>query len=88
MIEKILKINSPPPLPFWVFFLTKHSLCFLKNLAGKTQWDKIWTKEKRVQYIHISNFPPHVNIIMISSTFQMVDLSIFAFQCHNLTFSI
>ena len=31
---------------------------------------------------------PHVNMIMISSTFQMVDLSIFAFQSHTLTFSM
>ena len=30
--------------------------------------------------------PPHVNMIMISSTFQMVDLSIFVFQSHTLTF--
>ena len=32
--------------------------------------------------------PPHVNMIMISSTFQMVDLSILAFQSHTLTFSM
>ena len=32
--------------------------------------------------------PPHVNMIMISSTFQMVDLSIFVFQSHTLTFSM
>ena len=30
-------------------------------------------KEKRVQHIHISIFPPHVDMIMISSIFQLVD---------------
>ena len=29
----------------------------VKNLASKTQWDKTWMKEKRVQYIHIINLP-------------------------------
>ena len=29
----------------------------VKNLANKTQWDKTWTKEKRVQYIHIIILP-------------------------------
>ena len=33
-------------------------------------------------------FPPHVNMIMISSIFQLVDLSIFVFQCYTLTFSM
>ena len=32
--------------------------------------------------------PPHVNMVMISSTFQMVDLSILAFQSHTLTCSM
>ena len=32
--------------------------------------------------------PLRINMIMISPTFQMVDLSIFAFQCHTLTFSM
>ena len=61
--------------------------CLVKNLASKTYWDKTWTKEKRVQYPYYHS-PPHVNMIMISSTFQIVDLSIFVFQSHTLTFSM
>ena len=32
--------------------------------------------------------PLHVSMIIISSNFQMVDLSIFAFLSHTLTFSM
>ena len=31
--------------------------CLVKNFASKTQWDKTWTKEKIVQYIHIIILP-------------------------------
>ena len=56
--------------------------CLVKNLTSKTQWDKTWTKEKRVQL----SFSPSCKRIMISSIFQMEDLSIFTFQFHTLTF--
>ena len=60
----------------------------VKNLASKTQWDKTQTKEKKSAVYPYYHSPPHVNMIMIFSTFHMVDLSIFAFQCHTLTFSM
>ena len=62
--------------------------CLVKNLTSKTQWNKIWTKEKKSEVYPYYHFPPRVNMIMISSTFQMVDLSIFVFQSHTLTFSM
>ena len=34
VIEKFLKTQFTPPPPFWVFFLTKYSLCFL-NINDK-----------------------------------------------------
>ena len=37
--------------------LLEYYNCLIKNLTSKTQWDKTWTKEKRVQYIHIIILP-------------------------------
>ena len=62
--------------------------CLVKNFASKTHQDKNWTKEKKSAVYPYYHSPPHVNMIMISSTFQMVDLSIFIFQSHTLTFSM
>ena len=62
--------------------------CLVKNLASKAQWDKNLDKRKKSAVYPYYHSPSHVNMIMISSTFQMVDLSIFAFQCQTLTFSM
>ena len=62
--------------------------CLIKNLANKTKWDKNLDEGKKSAVYPYYHSPPQVNMIMISPTFQMVDLSIFAFQCHTLTFSM
>ena len=59
----------------------------IKNLANKTKWDKNLDEGKKSAVHPYYHSPPRVNMIMIFPTFQMVDLSIFAFQCHTLTFS-
>ena len=51
--------------------------CLVKNLAGKTQWDKNIDEGKKSAVYPYYHSPHHVNMIMISLTFQMVDLSIF-----------
>ena len=66
----------------------QYSFGLLVKLTSKTQWDKTWTEEKKSTVYPYYHSPPHVNMIMISSTFQMVDLSIFVFQSHTLTFSM
>ena len=59
----------------------------LKTLPVKPSGTKPGRRKKSAVYPYYHSLP-HVNMIMIFSTFQMVDLSIFVFQSHTLIFSM
>ena len=41
-----------------IFFKCFDNYCFIKNLASKTQWNKIWMKEKQsVKYSYYNSLP-------------------------------
>ena len=60
----------------------------LKTLLIKPSRTKLEWRKKKKCIIPILAFSPHVDMIMISSTLQLVDLSISTFRYHTLTFSM